>query len=200
FAQSTTGSDDSWDDLDGCGKCVDYVCFGPRENRERFRPWKKKSCAVTEAEEQAKKGKKKKKKKKHSRRHPTTKVTGSQNALQPSHHLDSKRDGIETVSPTSPVTDKADHQRIILLQEQVEQSRRQLDNAVAAMQKAEEEKDALDNNVKELLYSGSHEYRNQQERHLPTDSPSAEAGPSSHVKPSGSNSHTGTSTHDDGPS
>ncbi|KIJ06520.1 hypothetical protein PAXINDRAFT_20292 [Paxillus involutus ATCC 200175] len=57
----------------------------------------------------------------------------------------------------------------------------------------------MDNNVGELLYR-SHESRKQQEPHLPTGSPTAQAGPSSHAKLSGSNSHTGTSTHHDGPS
>jgi hypothetical protein len=52
------GSGDIWDDMDYGEQCVDYFCFGPRENRGRFRPWKKKSRAVIEAdsEERAKKG------------------------------------------------------------------------------------------------------------------------------------------------
>jgi hypothetical protein len=52
-----------------CGEqCVDYCCFGPRENRERFRPWKKKSRAVMEAEEQAKKEKRKKNARRHRKK------------------------------------------------------------------------------------------------------------------------------------
>ncbi|KIK93125.1 hypothetical protein PAXRUDRAFT_531595 [Paxillus rubicundulus Ve08.2h10] len=60
-------------------KCVDYFCFGPRENRERLRPWKKKSREVMEAEEQAKKGRRNEKRK--ARRHRTPKVAGVQNAI-----------------------------------------------------------------------------------------------------------------------
>ncbi|KAF9231876.1 WD40-repeat-containing domain protein [Melanogaster broomeanus] len=41
FVRSYAGSDDSWDDMDGCGKCVDYFCGGPRPDRERFHPWRK---------------------------------------------------------------------------------------------------------------------------------------------------------------
>ncbi|KAF8834156.1 WD40 repeat-like protein [Paxillus ammoniavirescens] len=73
FAQSTTGSDDSWDDLDCGEKWVDYLCFGPRENRERFRPWKKKSREVIGAEKQAKKQKRKGK----ARGHRKTKAGNS---------------------------------------------------------------------------------------------------------------------------
>ncbi|KIJ08958.1 hypothetical protein PAXINDRAFT_172698 [Paxillus involutus ATCC 200175] len=68
FAQSNTGSDDSWDDMDCGEQCVDYFCFGPRENRERFRPWKKKTRAVIEAEERAKKEKRKKNTRKHRKK------------------------------------------------------------------------------------------------------------------------------------
>ncbi|KIK93250.1 hypothetical protein PAXRUDRAFT_829161 [Paxillus rubicundulus Ve08.2h10] len=57
FAPSNVGSEDSWDDMDCCAKCLDYFCVGPRADRERFRPWKKKSRAVLEAEKQAKKEK-----------------------------------------------------------------------------------------------------------------------------------------------
>ncbi|KIJ09184.1 hypothetical protein PAXINDRAFT_17718 [Paxillus involutus ATCC 200175] len=58
FVPSNVGSEDSWDDMDCCGKCLDYFCVGPRADRERFRPWKKKSRAVLEAEKQAKEEKK----------------------------------------------------------------------------------------------------------------------------------------------
>jgi hypothetical protein len=40
--------------MDCCTKCLDYFCVGPRADRETFRPWKKKSRAVLEAEKQAK--------------------------------------------------------------------------------------------------------------------------------------------------
>ncbi|KIK78280.1 hypothetical protein PAXRUDRAFT_834635 [Paxillus rubicundulus Ve08.2h10] len=54
FAPSNVGSEDSWDDMDYCAKCLDYFCVRPHADRERFRPWKKKSRAVLEAEKQAK--------------------------------------------------------------------------------------------------------------------------------------------------
>ncbi|KAF8834965.1 WD40 repeat-like protein [Paxillus ammoniavirescens] len=59
FAPSNVASEDSWNDMDCCGKCLDYFCVGPRADRERCRPWKKKSRAVLEAEKQAKKEKRK---------------------------------------------------------------------------------------------------------------------------------------------
>jgi hypothetical protein len=220
FAQSTTGSDDSWDDMDCDEKCVDYLCFGPRENREKFRPWKKKSREVIEAEKQAKKQKRKGK----ARRHQTTNAANSQNAVaHPPHHLDPKRDGNETVSPASPATDDADLRRVNLhLQAQVEQLRRQLDDS---KRKARAERDRLDKTMEELPYSG-HESGQPQERQLvPTgmDKPryhplncshdrlrwdsftqlgssNPNAGPSSHAEPSRSTSHDDPSTHPHGPS
>ncbi|KAF8834230.1 hypothetical protein BDN67DRAFT_985476 [Paxillus ammoniavirescens] len=54
------------------------------------------------------------------------------------------RDSINTGSLASPAADEADRQHLILhLQDQVEQCRRQLDDAVAAMRKAESERDGL---------------------------------------------------------
>ncbi|KAF9221724.1 WD40 repeat-like protein [Gyrodon lividus] len=53
FSQSDGDSDDSWDDMDCCGKCLDYFCVGPRADRETFRPWRKKPRALFEAEERA---------------------------------------------------------------------------------------------------------------------------------------------------
>ncbi|KIJ07322.1 hypothetical protein PAXINDRAFT_103008 [Paxillus involutus ATCC 200175] len=54
------------------------------------------------------------------------------------------RDTIKTVSPGSPAADEADRQRDILhLQEKNEQLRRQLDDAVAAMRKAEAAREGL---------------------------------------------------------
>ncbi|KIK78874.1 hypothetical protein PAXRUDRAFT_771505, partial [Paxillus rubicundulus Ve08.2h10] len=54
FAPSNVGSEDDWDDMDCCAKCLNYFCVGPRADRERFRPWKKKLRAVLEGEKQAK--------------------------------------------------------------------------------------------------------------------------------------------------
>ncbi|KIJ13546.1 hypothetical protein PAXINDRAFT_13671 [Paxillus involutus ATCC 200175] len=170
FAQSTTGSDDSWDDLDGCEKCIDYFCFGPRENRERFRPWKKKSRAVMEAEEQTKKGKGKK----TARRHPTSKAAESQNSAHPRRHHDRRHD---VKAGSTPAADDSDPQHLILqLQDQIMNLRRQLDDAVAAKEKAEAERDGLQKNAEELPYS-SDASGQPPEAHLPT-APPAGAGPS----------------------
>ncbi|KAF9222270.1 hypothetical protein BS17DRAFT_181731 [Gyrodon lividus] len=81
FVQSDVASDDSWDDMDSCGQCLDYFCVGPRPNRERFRPWKKKSRAVLEAEEQARKEKKRAK----ARKHRKNNAPRTQKAARPSH-------------------------------------------------------------------------------------------------------------------
>jgi hypothetical protein len=70
--------------MDCCDKCVDYGCFGPRENRERFRPWKKKSRATMEAEKQAKEAKTAKKRKRH-RKHRTTKAADQPNVVDSPH-------------------------------------------------------------------------------------------------------------------
>ncbi|KAF8839806.1 WD40 repeat-like protein [Paxillus ammoniavirescens] len=170
FAQSTTGSDDSWDDLDGCEKCIDYLCFGPRENRERFRPWKKKSRAVMEAEEEAKKGKGRK----TARGHPTSKAAESQNSAHPRRHHDRRHD---VKAGSTPAPDDADPQHLVLqLQEQNMNLRRQLDDAVAAKEKAEAEMDGLQRNTEEFPYSGDASGQ-PPEAHLPAASP-AGAGPS----------------------
>ncbi|KAF8836006.1 WD40 repeat-like protein [Paxillus ammoniavirescens] len=158
FAQSTTGSDDSWDDMDCGEKCVDYLCFGPRENRERFRPWKKKSREVMEAEEQAKKAKGKGKGKQKVRRHRTPKVADPQNVVHPLPHIGPQENGIKTLSLASPPADKADPQRLISqLEEQNKQLRRQLDDAVATMQNAGMRSDGLAKKVGHLEHSSSHE-------------------------------------------
>ncbi|KIK81971.1 hypothetical protein PAXRUDRAFT_154814 [Paxillus rubicundulus Ve08.2h10] len=48
------GSDGSWDNTDCNEKCVGCVCFEPRKNRGRFRPWVKK-MPVVKTEERGKK-------------------------------------------------------------------------------------------------------------------------------------------------
>jgi hypothetical protein len=164
FAQSNTGSDDSWDDMYCCDKCVDYGCFGPRENRERFRPWKKKSRATMEAEKQAKTAKKRK----HHRKHRTTKVAEPSSVVHPPHHLDPQSDSAKAVSPASPAAQEAERQRIALyLKEHNKQLLRQLDDAVAAKEKAEAERDALEKNVEVFFHSGD-ESRGLLERQRPT--------------------------------
>ncbi|KAF8836598.1 hypothetical protein BDN67DRAFT_282636 [Paxillus ammoniavirescens] len=148
-----------------CGEqCIDYFCFGPRDNRERFRPWKKKSRAVIEAEEQAKK-----EKKKNARRHRKSKAPKAQNAVRPLHHHCDvpQANRINVVSPTShdaahamrepPGDDQLDGvvPQCVVLQlkdqkEQIEQLRLQLDDAVGAKRKADAERDLLEKEVKEL--------------------------------------------------
>ncbi|KIJ11908.1 hypothetical protein PAXINDRAFT_15239, partial [Paxillus involutus ATCC 200175] len=161
FAQSTTGSDDSWDNMDCGEQCVDYTCFGPRENREKFRPWKKKSRAVIEAEERAKKGEKKQGASKRRK----SKVPKTHTAVHP---LDPKRDHIQGASPASrhavdatlerPGNDSQPDgvvpQAVSPLEEQIEQLRRQLDASVAANRKADAERDLLQKEVAALRSSG----------------------------------------------
>ncbi|KIK77357.1 hypothetical protein PAXRUDRAFT_17558 [Paxillus rubicundulus Ve08.2h10] len=57
YAPSNVGSEDDWDNMDCCAKCLDYLCVGPGADREIFRPWKKKLCVVLEAKKQAKEDK-----------------------------------------------------------------------------------------------------------------------------------------------
>ncbi|KIJ04527.1 hypothetical protein PAXINDRAFT_22178, partial [Paxillus involutus ATCC 200175] len=227
FAQSTAGSNDSWDDMDGCEKCVDYGCFGPRENRERFHPWKKKSRATMEAEKQAKEAKTAKKRK-HHRRPRTTKSADPPSVVHPTHHLDHESDSVKVVSPTSPAAHEADRQRIVLhLQEQNEQLRRERDDAVAALEKAAAERDASEGTrgIEELPH-GSHEADEPLQPQRPTGteyclrtpcnpaaanndgsssfelgSPGTKAGPSSTQEgPSGSKSTADPSAYEAGPS
>ncbi|KAF8835694.1 hypothetical protein BDN67DRAFT_1015309 [Paxillus ammoniavirescens] len=153
FTQSTTGSDNSWDDMDCGEQCIDYICFGPRENRERFRPWKKKSRAVIEAEEHAKKGKKKKE------------APKTHDAV---HHLDPQWDHIRGASPASQHAVDATLERpgnhgrpdgfvpqaVLQLEEQLEQLRRQLGASVAANRKANAERDLLQKEVMALRSYG----------------------------------------------
>ncbi|KIJ07084.1 hypothetical protein PAXINDRAFT_19710 [Paxillus involutus ATCC 200175] len=80
----------------------------------------------------------------HSLYQPST--MGAMQSLDPSvgNTVVEARDSIKTVSPGSPAADEADRQRDILhLQEKNEQLRRQLDDAVAAMRKAEAARERL---------------------------------------------------------
>ncbi|KAF9237942.1 hypothetical protein BU15DRAFT_62793 [Melanogaster broomeanus] len=77
----STCPDDSWDDMDNCGKCLDYFYGGPCPDRELFHPWRKKSPAAIEAEQQLKEDK-----------HPTKKHACVQKVTRPKydpplHHL-----------------------------------------------------------------------------------------------------------------
>ncbi|KAF8845928.1 WD40 repeat-like protein [Paxillus ammoniavirescens] len=233
FVQSTTG-DDRLDDMYGYAKCVDHFGFEPWGNREKFRPWKKKSRVVITAEEQAKNAKKRD----NARRHPTSKATDSQDAANPPHRHGPQCDGIKPASPpagdadrqritqleeqleqlrrqledanasqnaghaphhhdshASPAADEADLQCFILqLQEQNKQLRRQLDNVVAVMRKAGVGSGGLGENVGELQRC-DHESREPLESHLPTGSPTKEAGlSSSQAEPLGSVPIAGSST------
>ncbi|KAF9222273.1 hypothetical protein BS17DRAFT_783459 [Gyrodon lividus] len=201
FVQSDVASDDSWDDMDSCGQCLDYFCGGPRPNRKRFRPWKKKSRAVLEAEEQARKEKKRAKARKHRKNH----APRTQKAARPSHQHASQRDHITAASLAPPTANEVtpehpkESQQVTTYQAvtshsqgRFEQLRRQLDEAVAARHKAEAERDALEKKVEEL----PHEPRISQERQTRTGSSIGQAGPSSsHVEPLAStSSNVGPST------
>ncbi|KAF9222263.1 hypothetical protein BS17DRAFT_783421 [Gyrodon lividus] len=187
--------------MDCCGQCLDYFCVGPRANREKFRPWKKKSRAVLEAEERAREEKGREEARKHRKNNNPTRT---QNVARLSHHHSSQRDHVIAVtgaSPASPHADEATPQRsrasqshgggqgvTSQSQEQIEQLRRQLDEAVAARRKAEAERDASEKRVEELQHSG-HDPRKPQ-----ASQPQVvvEGGPSSsHMMPSGSTSNAG---------
>ncbi|KAF9222336.1 WD40 repeat-like protein [Gyrodon lividus] len=202
FVQSDVASDDSWDDMDSCGQCLDYFCGGPRPNRERFRPWKKKSRAVLEAEEQARKEKKRAKPRKHQ--HRKNNAPRTQKAAHPSNQHASQCDHITAVSPAPPIADEVtperpgegqqvgmDHGVTFQLQEEIEQLRRQRDEAIAARHEAEAEGNASEKMVEELQY----ESHISQERQTYTGLSIAEAGPfSSHVEPLVSTSNVGPPT------
>ncbi|KAF8834961.1 hypothetical protein BDN67DRAFT_975651 [Paxillus ammoniavirescens] len=81
------------------------------------------------------------------------------------------------------------------LQTQVEQLRRQLDHS---KWEARAERDRLDKDIEELPYRGQ-ESGQPQELQLPTGSLITQVGPSSHAESERWNSHTGASTHQDGP-
>ncbi|KIJ08955.1 hypothetical protein PAXINDRAFT_17941 [Paxillus involutus ATCC 200175] len=118
-------------------QCVDYFCFGPRENRGRFRPWKKKSRAVIEAdsEERAKKGE-------EDEKNPeTSEKDHIQGASPASHHaVDAALERPGNHSQSDGVVPQA----VLPLEEQIEQIRRQLDASAAANRKADAERDLLD--------------------------------------------------------
>ncbi|KAF9232502.1 hypothetical protein BU15DRAFT_81156 [Melanogaster broomeanus] len=140
FAQSNAGSDDSWDDLDGCGKCLDYFCGGPRPDRERFRPWKKKSTAVIQAEQRLQEAKR-------TANVPTKKHGRTQkgHTYPDEAPLEHPRD--------SPVDGAANRRGTFQHQTQNEQLRRQLHDAATAKRKAEERVNVLEKKFDELQYS-----------------------------------------------
>ncbi|KAF9222322.1 hypothetical protein BS17DRAFT_183574 [Gyrodon lividus] len=159
--------------MDSCGQCLDYFCGGPRPNRERFRPWKKKSRAMLEAEEQARKEKKRAK----ARKHRKNNAPRTQKAARPSHQHASQRDQITVASPAPPAVNEVTLDRhresqqvgagqvfTSQLQARIDQLRRQLDDSVIARHKAEAERDALEKKFDEL----PHESRISQERQTRT--------------------------------
>ncbi|KIK74632.1 hypothetical protein PAXRUDRAFT_530804 [Paxillus rubicundulus Ve08.2h10] len=188
YVQSTKGSDD----MDCSEKCVDYLCFGPRQNRERFHPWKNQSREVMETEERSKNGKNKK----SPRRYSKNEAIDPQHAVHLLSHLGAYCDGIQTVSLASPAADQVDRQHVILhLQQQNEQLRRQLHDL---RQKARVDKHQPDKSIEVLSYD--HESGKQPERQPPTVSSTANTGSSSYVKLSSFNLHTGAHNHRAGPS
>ncbi|KAF9232482.1 hypothetical protein BU15DRAFT_67423 [Melanogaster broomeanus] len=138
FIRFNAGSDDSWDDLDGRVKCLDYFVGGPRSGRERFRSWRKRSPAVIRAEEQQKEDK-------GMVRHPTKKAATQESHASPNEatfeHL-----GDSWVGGAAPRRDT------LPLQEQNEQLHRRLDDEAAASRRrmAEGEKDGLKEELKEV--------------------------------------------------
>ncbi|KAF9234211.1 quinon protein alcohol dehydrogenase-like superfamily [Melanogaster broomeanus] len=137
FVQSAAGSDDSWDDMDSCDKCLDYFCGGPRPDRERFRPWRKKSRAVIQAEQQLKVVKRR-------ARHTTKKAARMQKG-----HASPDEAAFEHLDD-SQVGGAAPRRDVLQLQEPVKDIRRQRDDEVTARRKAEAERDGLLIEVMEL--------------------------------------------------
>ncbi|KAF9244842.1 hypothetical protein BU15DRAFT_59037 [Melanogaster broomeanus] len=88
----STCPDDSWDDMDNCGKCLDYSYGGPRPDRELFRPWRKKSPAAIEAEQQLKEDK-----------HPTKKHARAQKVTRPLMQTKQLSSAFRTVGWTGPI-------------------------------------------------------------------------------------------------
>ncbi|KAF9219592.1 hypothetical protein BS17DRAFT_384379 [Gyrodon lividus] len=176
--------------MDCCGKCLDYFCVGPRADRERFRPWKKKPRAVVEADERARE----EKKREEARGHATNNRTRTQKPVRPSRQHAARQNHTSVVSPVPPLANGvaserpgnihlggADRVAILQLQEQMEQLRRHFDDTVSDKRKAEAERDALKKKVEELQYNGREPHKSQEHT-----SPVAEAGPSlSHAEPSG---------------
>ncbi|KAF9233554.1 hypothetical protein BU15DRAFT_80004 [Melanogaster broomeanus] len=179
YVPSTAASDDTLDNLDNCGKCLDYFCgHGPRANRETFRPWRKKSRALIEAEQRVKEERRRAKARRDRWTEPGRKAASpaSPDADHPTPELvgDSQVGG-------------ADPRRLILQQqEQIEQLRRQRDDEAAGRRKAEAqvaERDqvAFEMKIKELQSSSDRPPQPQDpQMHIVTQlgSPNGEAGPS----------------------
>ncbi|KAF9231480.1 hypothetical protein BU15DRAFT_82344 [Melanogaster broomeanus] len=146
FVQSDVGSDDSWDDMDSCDKFLDYFCIGPRLDRERFRPWKKKCPAAIEADRQNKGSK--------TRVRCTTKKVAP---AQKGH--------------ASPDEAMFEHLADSQLQEPVEVIHRQRDDEATVRQKAETEGDGLLIEVMELRCMG-HRSAEPLERQMHSDASS----------------------------
>ncbi|KAF9240037.1 hypothetical protein BU15DRAFT_74264 [Melanogaster broomeanus] len=184
-AHSSSSSDDSWDDMDCCGKCLDYFCVGARSDRERFRPWRRKSRAVIEAEERLKAAKRVA----NSPRYPTRtgKPAHTPNGGHPHHQNDSRRDRDKPASSAFPDADDAtakhlrdsqmnlaDLQRIILQQqEQIEQLRREHDDVVALKRKGKEKEKAEGEGERHGLKACGREPRQSHEPQLYTAAPSS---------------------------
>ncbi|KAF9231279.1 hypothetical protein BU15DRAFT_82609 [Melanogaster broomeanus] len=81
-----------WDDMDNCGKCLDYSYGGPRPDRELFHPWRKKSPAAIEAEQQLKEDK-----------HPTKKHARAQKVTRPLTQMKQLSSTFRTVGWTGPI-------------------------------------------------------------------------------------------------
>ncbi|KAF9237011.1 hypothetical protein BU15DRAFT_63518 [Melanogaster broomeanus] len=88
----STCPDDSWDDMDNCGKCLDYSYGGPCLDRELFRPWRKKSPTAIEAEQQLKEDK-----------HPTKKHARVQKVTRPLTQTKQLSSAFRTVGWTGPI-------------------------------------------------------------------------------------------------
>ncbi|KIJ04489.1 hypothetical protein PAXINDRAFT_22223, partial [Paxillus involutus ATCC 200175] len=111
------------------------------------------------------------------------------NAARPPHHLTPQRDNIQEASPAShhahnttlerpgnhSQPDGVVSQAVLPLEEQIEQLRRQLDDAVGAKRKADADRGLLEQEVKELR-STAHDFHKSLDY---TSSSAGEAGPSS---------------------
>ncbi|KAF9239102.1 WD40-repeat-containing domain protein [Melanogaster broomeanus] len=187
FAPSPTASVDSFDDLDNCGKCLDYFCGrGPRPNRETFRPWRKKSRALI-AEQRVKEEKKSAK----AHRDRTTKPSRTPTSGHSLHQQD-RWDHIKAASLASPNADDAtpeqvggtsqvgaaDIQRVILQQqEEIQRLRQQLDDDAAARRQAEAERGARMALEMKTQNSGDH-FHQLPEFQMHIRSPNTETSPS----------------------
>ncbi|KAF9230136.1 hypothetical protein BU15DRAFT_83999 [Melanogaster broomeanus] len=155
--------------MDSCGKCLDYFCVGPRPDRERFRPWRKKSPAVIKAEQQLKEDKRRV-------RHATKKAARTQKGHASPDRAMVEHLGDSRVGGTDPRHD------VLQLPEPVKEIRRQRDDEAAARRKAEAERDGLLIEVMELRRT-SHKSPELLERHMHSvveaDASSSFAEPSS---------------------